>query len=62
MSRITEVADRYGRPRSQREELQQRLANLRMRARWSDRDDATELEQQIAEVETELRAFDRKEK
>jgi hypothetical protein len=48
----------YGVPRSRREELVVRIANLRMR-RWSDRDDAAELEEQLAEAERELRALDR---
>jgi len=50
--------DAYGAPRSKREELLTRIANLKMKARWSDRDEAAELEQMIAEAEAELKAYD----
>jgi hypothetical protein len=51
------LSDRYGRPRSKCEELQLRIENLRARAGWCDRDEAAELEAQIAEVERELAAL-----
>jgi len=66
MSRTTSVflcdaiSDRYGAPRTQREELVRRIAHLKMKARWSDRDDAAELEQLVAEAEEELRKFDQR--
>ena len=53
------LSDRYGRPRSKREELQLRIENLRARAGWCDHDERDELRQAIAEAEAELRAFDR---
>lgn len=53
------LSDRYGRPRSKREELQLRIENLRARAGWCDRDEREELEQQIAEVQRELAALNR---
>lgn len=51
------LPDRYGAPRSKREELQLRIANLRVRAGWSDHDEREELQQAIREAEAELAAI-----